>query len=77
MERDGLIDRLADPTDGRRTYITLTEQARQLEGELVSAAREVNSIATSGLSEPEVAMLMSAIERVIKNLEAVDTRRQR
>jgi len=77
MQRDGLIDRVADPRDGRRARITLTQRARQIHEVLMSAARDVNEAATLGLGEDEVATLMSAIERIIKNLEVGDGRRRR
>lgn len=70
MERGGLIERTADPDDGRRVQITLTPKARALEDTLAVAAREVNDAATSGMSEAEIATLMSGVERMIKNLEA-------
>ncbi len=70
MERDGLIRRVPDPADRRRARVMLTTQARRLEGDLVSAARGVNSAATRGLSDGEVAALMRTIAQVIDNLEA-------
>jgi DNA-binding MarR family transcriptional regulator len=70
MERDGLIRRLPDPSDGRRASVMLTERARSLKGPLVDAARSVNSTATSDLAEEEVATFMDTLLRVIANLEA-------
>ena len=71
MERDGLIRRLPDPSDGRRTSVMLTERARGLEESLVGAARSVNSAATNGLTEEELATFMRTLSRIIGNLEAV------
>lgn len=69
MERDGLIARTADPDDRRRTRIHLTPKARDLEPVLVASAREVNSAATAGLSEGEIAAFLSTMQRLIANLE--------
>jgi DNA-binding MarR family transcriptional regulator len=77
MQRDGLIERVADPEDGRRARITLTDHARELRDVLMASARDVNAAATRGLTETEVAILMSAVERMIQNLEVGDERRRR
>jgi DNA-binding MarR family transcriptional regulator len=69
MERDGLVRRVPDPTDGRRFRMMLTSRARQLEPALTSAARGVNADATRGLGDDEVAMFMTTLARVIDNLE--------
>ena len=69
MERDGLIRREADPADGRRALVLLTERARRLERPLVAAAQDVNAVATAGFSDREVAALLDAVHRVIANLE--------
>jgi len=73
MERDGLIRRVTDPTDGRRARITLTPRARALRENLTLAAREVNDAATCGMSELDIAELMSALEQMIKNVETTQT----
>jgi DNA-binding MarR family transcriptional regulator len=69
MERDGLIERVADPSDGRRALVMLTQRSRDLEPELVAAARDVNAMATAGLAAADVAGLMRTIARLIGNLE--------
>ena len=48
MERDGLIRRAQDRDDNRRRRVVLTERGRELCGELVPAALEVNALATHG-----------------------------
>jgi DNA-binding MarR family transcriptional regulator len=70
MERDGLVRRLPDPHDGRRAVVTLTERARGLEEALVGAARSVNSGATKGITDEELAVFMATLARIIGNLEA-------
>ena len=70
MERDGLVRRIPDPGDGRRAVVTLTERARGLEEALAGAARSVNSGATKGIPDDELAAFMATLARVIGNLEA-------
>jgi DNA-binding MarR family transcriptional regulator len=72
MERDNLIRREPDPTDGRRTRVVLTARARDLEDHLLTAARDVNAVATSGLRDQEVSAFMSTLSQIITNLEAAD-----
>ena len=68
MQRDGLIERVPDPADNRRSLVLLTDRARQLENELVAAARAVNATATRGLDDAQVAQFMATLATVIDNL---------
>lgn len=68
MQRDGLVDRLPDPSDRRRSLVMLTPRAGGLRDELIGAARAVNAAATAGLDDDETVALMSALSRVIGNL---------
>jgi DNA-binding MarR family transcriptional regulator len=70
MQRDGLVDCVPDPADRRRTRVVLTQRARDLQGDLVTAARAVNEAATQGLSDQEIADFMRITARLIRNLEA-------
>lgn len=74
MERGGLVERVRDLGDRRRTLVTLTPRARQLEDELLDRAVAVNTIATRGLAEHEVAAFMSTMARIIENLEVAKNR---
>ncbi|WP_454198747.1 MarR family winged helix-turn-helix transcriptional regulator [Nocardia sp. Marseille-Q1738] len=70
MERDELIRRTADPVDRRRTRITLTQRARDLEAGLVSAAAEVNAAATHGLSDTQITAFLRTLSLMIDNFES-------
>jgi DNA-binding MarR family transcriptional regulator len=69
MQRDGLVRGVADPADRRRTRVQLTQRARDLESDLVTAARAVNATATRGLSQQEVADYLRTTATLIRNLE--------
>jgi len=60
IQRDGLIDRVPDPADGRRALVTLTSRARDLQDQLI-AARAVNATATRGLDEPQTTAFLAAL----------------
>lgn len=70
MDRDGLVERTPDPADRRRSLVTLTERARELESSLVQAAQGANAVATRGFTAEEVATFLELVTRMIDNLEA-------
>jgi DNA-binding MarR family transcriptional regulator len=69
MERDGLIDRLPDPVDGRRSLVTLTKRARDIEDDVLAAARRVNAAATRGLTKSAIATFMQTMDAIAGNLD--------
>jgi DNA-binding MarR family transcriptional regulator len=73
MERDGLIDRLPDPVDGRRSRVTLTKRARDIEDDLIAAARRVNAAATRRLTKSQIATFMETMDAIIGNLDGAAT----
>ncbi|HZK50082.1 MAG TPA: MarR family winged helix-turn-helix transcriptional regulator [Actinomycetota bacterium] len=75
MERDGLIRRLPDPVDGRRAAVMLTGRARDLEDDLVGAARGINSQAARNIGDDELANFIDTLSRIIDNLGAIPERR--
>lgn len=70
MERDGLVDCVPDPNDGRRIQVYLTDRAKALRHDLVAAARAGNASATDGLTDQEITTYLRLTARVIDNLEA-------
>lgn len=70
MQRDGLVQCVPDPGDRRRLRVHLTERAREIEHDLVAAARSVNATATEGLTEAEIDAYLKVTARLIHNLEA-------
>lgn len=70
MERDGLVERRADPQDGRVRRIWLTERGRGLHGEATAAAAEENDSVLSGLSHKERAQLIALLRKAIRSNEA-------
>lgn len=69
MERDGLVDRRRDPTDGRSALVSLTPKAEEKLAALVEAIGEVNAAALAPLSEAERATFFDLLGRVIGALE--------
>jgi MarR family transcriptional regulator for hemolysin len=68
MEREGWVERRADPVDRRAKRIFLTEKVAPVTKELRALAREIRKIALQGLSEAEQQQLMSLLLKVRSNL---------
>ena len=65
MERDGLILRKKDVSDGRVQRIWLTEQARGLRDSAILAAIEENAGELSGLTADERAQFVTLMQKII------------
>lgn len=73
MERDGLIKRVPDPSDRRSSLIMLTDEAeRRLPAGRV-ILRQSNADMTEGLSDAEIAQLLSLLGRVLVNVDRIDS----
>jgi DNA-binding MarR family transcriptional regulator len=70
MERDRLIERRPDSTDGRRVRIHLTDRARQLELTLKAIVVDLNERVLGELSPRQQASFMRALRRLIESTEA-------
>lgn len=70
MARDGLIERQADPADGRAWLIVLTDAGKTSRIEAVRSARLLNDRLCEGFDTAELAI-------VARWLEAVNTKFQR
>ena len=75
MERDGLICRTPDPSDGRSSRITLTKAAHARLPQACAILLEGNREVLSGFTDEEAAQLVSLLTRLIVNLDrAASTR---
>ncbi len=70
MERDGWVERRADPGDRRAKRIYLTEKVAPVIKELRTLGREVRKAALQGLNEMEQQQLISLLMKVRSNLSA-------
>src|SRR5271156_2794982 len=71
MERDGLIQRTPDATDGRSSRIALTRVAQTRLPDACATLFEGNREALSGFIHEEAAQLVALLARVIANLDRV------
>ncbi len=68
LERSGLVRREPSLEDRRRVHVYLTPRAKALEATLRPYVREVNALATTGMTEGQILMLRELLTQVGKNL---------
>ena len=69
MEDAGLVVRERDEVDRRRMKILLTDKARELKGQLLPHAREINAKAARNIDRDELKTFMKVLSRMKDNLE--------
>ncbi|MDX2225193.1 MAG: MarR family transcriptional regulator [Rhodospirillaceae bacterium] len=69
MERDGLIQRREDGGDKRRAFVHLSPRARQIQGQVMAAAREVAARGVRTLTSAEQDQLFALMARLNENLK--------
>lgn len=75
MEKRGLVVRIQNATDRRKSNIHLTPPARALRELLLPTARGVNETATVGIPRAEIAMLKRILTKIRANLAAANRTR--
>lgn len=71
MERDSLIRRTPNATDGRSSLVALTENAEARLPKALDVLLRGNSEALDGFTEEEAAQFVSLLKRVIANLDKI------
>ena len=69
MIKTGLVTRERDPSDGRKMCIKLTSEGRQLEGQLMGYAININKAAAKGIDSRELEICASVLRRMSDNLQ--------
>lgn len=68
LEEAGLVERRRDPTDRRAWRIFLTEQAGPVLTQLRTMADELFEDVLAGITDPDRALVFTALERMRENL---------
>ena len=71
MERDGLIQRMPDPADGRSSRVSMTQAAEARLPSAVATLLRGNREALSGFTDEEAAQLVALLTRLIANLDRI------
>ncbi len=69
MEQSGLIKRAYDKADRRQIRISLTQQARQLQGAYDAISRKMSELYYAGFTGGEIITFENTLRRILKNLE--------
>jgi len=77
MERDGLIQRVADPADRRSSLVSLTEAALGKVRAVRQVTDEVNALALSALDEAERASFLAMLAKITAVLGQDTAQRKR
>lgn len=70
MERDGLVERLPNPADGRSSLVALTGTAREKLPAIEKAVSEINDLALSGLGKKDRKLYFALLAQIISALQA-------
>lgn len=62
MEKEGLVKRIVDENDLRKTHVYLTEKGKQTTEKLNVGIEAVNKLLVSSLSSEETAVFLKALE---------------
>jgi len=73
MQLAGLINRQKNQKDQRITNIFLTDKAEAMKAKLLPYANQLNKVASSGLSDDELAVFLKVIQTMKKNLLEADS----
>lgn len=77
MEKRGLVTRVANTTDRRKSNIYLTVPAFELRELLLPHAREVNRVAGAGISAADIRALKRILTKLRGNLAGAHEKRSR
>ena len=69
MEAAGLVSRVPDANDRRKTRLILTEKARSLHIEYNQVSEKMSGIFYQGFSEAEIEQFEDYLSRVLRNLK--------
>lgn len=69
MEKDGLVDRVVDEKDLRKTHVYLTEKGRKTTDDLNAAIEKINDGFVKGMSDTEKDIFIKNLENIKISLQ--------
>ena len=72
LEKMGYIKRVPSKADRREIYIQLTDKDRELQEKYILVSQIMNDLFYHGLSEKEIDLFESTLERLYANLQTYD-----
>lgn len=71
LEIKGLISKVSDPEDARKTHLMPTEKGKHLEGKLREIALDIQNALSDGMSADEQAEFSRLLEIALENMNKV------
>ncbi len=71
MEKSGLVRRVRDADDKRKSQVWLTPKAKRMRSDLLRIARGITDEAETGISRDELAQFRRVIARMTANLDRI------
>ena len=69
MEKDGIVDRVVDESDLRRTHVFLTEKGRKLALDTEKCIADINASFTAGMNKEQKAFFILSLEKIKESLK--------
>lgn len=69
MEKAGLVCRVPDKNDRRKTLLALTEKAKSLEKDYMLVSAKMSDIFYEGFSEGEIRQCEAMLTRILENMK--------
>lgn len=69
MEREGLVRRVTDENDLRKSHVFITEKGRCKAQEAENASKEFGQMILDGISNEEIEVFLSVMEKFEKNMK--------
>jgi len=69
MEVEGLVKRTHDKVNRRQIFVSVTEKAKEYQGQYEQICDNMNGIFYKGFSETEVTDFENQLRKILKNLE--------
>lgn len=72
METSGLVCRIPDKDDRRKTLLTLTEKAKALQQDYMEVSQQMTGIFYAGFTKDEIMQSEAILNRIHENLKQYD-----
>ncbi len=69
MEKEGMVDRVVDESDLRKTHVFLTEKGKALADMMNRCVESVNAAFTEGMTKEQKAFFEGSLERIKESLK--------
>ena len=68
MEKEGIVDRVVDESDLRKTHVYLTKKGRSLTEDMNKCIEEINALFTAGMTKEQEEFFLTSLENIKKAL---------